>query len=168
MSQDPFVAEIALFPYNFVPKGWARCEGQLMPISQNTALFSLLGTFYGGDGKSTFALPNLQGMVPMGVGAGKGLSERFVGETAGVETVTLLPSEIPLHTHNLLADNGSATSASPSLALPSTSDADLYHSVGGVAETLSPVGGDQPHQNMQPYLTLCYCIALLGVYPPRP
>jgi microcystin-dependent protein len=168
MSQDPFVAEIALFPYNFVPKGWALCEGQLMPISQNTALFSLLGTFYGGDGKSTFALPNLQGMVAMGVGAGQGLTPRDVGETAGVETVTLLSSEIPFHSHNLMADNTLATSASPSLAVPSTSDSDLYHSVGGVTETLPPVGGDQPHQNMQPYLTLSYCIALTGVFPPRP
>src|SRR5678815_5065049 len=102
---DPFVAEIRIFPFNFAPKGWAFCDGQLLPLSQNTALFSLLGTTYGGDGKSTFALPDLQGSVPMQPGQGQGLSLRDLGEVSGVETVTLLQTEIPIHTHAAMADN---------------------------------------------------------------
>src|SRR4051795_201834 len=102
---DPFVAEIRIFPFNFAPKGWAFCDGQLLPLSQNTALFSLLGTTYGGDGKSNFALPDLQGSVPMQPGQGQGLSDHFLGEVAGSETVTLLQSEIPAHTHGLFAYN---------------------------------------------------------------
>src|SRR3954454_9286361 len=101
---DPFVAEIRIFPFNFAPKGWAFCNGQLMPISQNTALFSLLGTTYGGDGKSTFALPDLQGAAPMQPGQGQGLSLRDLGEVSGVESITLLTSEIPVHTHTAMVD----------------------------------------------------------------
>jgi len=105
---DPFVGEIRIFGFNFAPRGWAFCDGQLLPISQNTALFSLLGTFYGGDGKSTFALPDMQGNAPVGAGDGPGLSPRFLGETAGSSSVTLLVSEIPLHNHlfNVLSDPG--------------------------------------------------------------
>src|SRR5882672_7061975 len=99
---DPFVAEIRIFPFNFAPKGWAWCDGQLMPLSQNTALFSLLGTTYGGDGKSTFALPDMQGNAPMQQGQGKGLSLRDLGEMSGTDTITLLVSEIPVHTHSLM------------------------------------------------------------------
>src|SRR5688572_23079142 len=102
---DQFLAEIRIFPFNFPPTGWAFCNGQLMPISQNTALFALLGTFYGGDGKSTFALPNMLDNVPVGIGQGQGLSERFLGEMSGTESVTLLQSEIPFHTHGLMSDN---------------------------------------------------------------
>src|SRR3954470_12268489 len=101
---DQFVAEIRIFPFNFAPTGWAFCNGQLMPISQNTALFSLLGTTYGGDGKSTFALPDLQGAAPMQPGQGQGLSLRDLGEMSGVESITLLTSEMPVHTHQLMAD----------------------------------------------------------------
>src|SRR3954452_23959920 len=111
---DQFVAEIRIFPFNFPPTGWAFCDGQLMPISQNTALFSLLGTTYGGDGKSTFALPDLQGSAPMQPGQGQGLSLRDLGEMSGVESITLLVSEIPLHTHALLANNTVANSKTPS------------------------------------------------------
>src|SRR5688572_9021750 len=105
---DPFVAEIRIFPFNFPPKGWAFCNGQLMPISQNTALFSLLGTFYGGDGKSTFALPDLQGSAPLHAGQGSGLSEYFLGQSGGSETTTLLVSEMPLHTHTVMGSTGDA------------------------------------------------------------
>jgi len=170
---DPFVAEIRIFPFNFAPKGWALCNGQLMPISQNTALFSLLGTTYGGDGKSTFALPDLQGNAPMHPGQGPGLSLHDLGETGGSETVTLLESEIPLHPHSLVASLSDGLFTQPPNQL-------LAQGVGvniwgtsapnvTLADTaLGATGGDQPHNNMQPYLTLNFCIALQGVFPPRP
>jgi microcystin-dependent protein len=173
---DPFVAEIRVVGFNFAPTGWATCDGQIMPISQNTALFSLLGTTYGGDGKSTFALPDLQGSAPMHPGQGAGLSLRDLGEQAGSETVTLLQSEIPVHTHTLSAN---ALPASASLAAPTQA---LGRSVGGLAYKASPpgttaamsaqavglTGGDLPHNNLMPYLTLNYIIALQGIFPQRP
>jgi microcystin-dependent protein len=170
---DPFVAEIRIFPFNFAPKGWAWCDGQLMPLSQNTALFSLLGTTYGGDGKSNFALPDLQGRAPMHPGQGPGLSLHDLGETGGSETVTLLESEIPAHSHTLRADvldigDTNAVSANASLAL--SSGGTLYQNASNVNmsdNALTPAGGDQPHNNMMPYLTFYFCIALQGVYPPR-
>ncbi|CAM3578870.1 phage tail protein [Nocardioides zeicaulis] len=167
MSTSPFVAEIALFPYTFAPQGWAWCNGQLLPISQNTALFSLLGTFYGGDGKSTFALPDLNGRVALGQGQGPGLSGYGLGEQAGAAQVTLLPSEMPAHAHTTAAVNGSGASPSPAVAVPATGEAPLLHSSGSTTNPLSPVGGGQPHNNLQPYLTLHYAIALQGVFPPR-
>src|ERR687896_2251001 len=114
---DPFVAEIRVFPFNFAPTGWAFCNGQIMPISQNTALFALLGTTYGGDGKSTFALPDLQGSAPMQPGQGQGLSLRDLGEMSGVESITLLVSEIPLHTHVMRANSNEADNAAPTPSL---------------------------------------------------
>lgn len=175
---DPFVAEIRIFPFNFAPKGWAFCNGQILPISQNTALFSLLGTVYGGDGKSTFALPNLQGSVPMHPGQGPGLSLRDLGETGGSETVTLLQSEMPAHVHGV----GRASTAAGDSVLPQgcvwaqagagRGSAALYiagPATGKVNQfSLFPTGGGLPHNNMQPYLTLNFCIALQGVFPPRP
>jgi microcystin-dependent protein len=175
---DPFVAEIRIFPFNFAPTGWALCDGQLLPISQNTALFSLLGTSYGGDGKSNFALPNLQGAVPIHQGQGPGLSDYGVGETEGSDAVTLLQTEIPAHTHALMAENPAIGSADQSVPSPTSV---LAQATGGFAfrpdATAQPVqmsptgvsvqGGDQPHTNLQPYLTLNFCIALQGVYPPR-
>jgi microcystin-dependent protein len=174
---DPFVAEIRIFPFQITPKGWARCDGQLLPISQNTALFSLLGTFYGGDGKSNFALPDVGGRAPMHPGQGPGLTEHFLGETGGAETVSLLESEMPAHSHGLQASNSAGIAQSPVGNL-------LAGGVGGIAMyadppppgsltalsdvALPPAGGDQPHNNMQPYLTLNFCIALQGVFPPRP
>jgi microcystin-dependent protein len=170
---DPFVAEIRIYPFNFAPKGWAFCDGQILPLSQNTALFSLLGTTYGGDGKSNFALPNMQGNAPMHPGQGPGLSLHDLGETGGTETVSLLESEIPSHTHTLRAMTDIADQPIPSAARS------IARSNGGNAynptftqslmsfQALSPAGGDQPHNNMQPYLTLNFCIALQGVYPPR-
>jgi len=170
---DPFVAEIRIFPFNFAPKGWAWCNGQLLPISQNTALFSLLGTTYGGDGKSTFALPNLQGSTPMHPGQGPGLSLHDLGETGGSETVTLLESEIPVHSHTIQASNQDATDQSPvdELYAGGTGGIAMYATPGALTQlspnALAPAGGDQPHNNMQPYLTLYFNIALQGVFPPR-
>ena len=174
---SPFVAEIRIFPFNFAPKGWAFCDGQLMMISQNTALFSLLGTTYGGDGKSTFALPDLQGAAPVQQGQGPGLSQYFLGEATGSETVTLLTSEMPAHNHTMEADfnhfNAKATSPngavlvndSPKLTFANAPAAPNLQTMNPAM--ISVAGGSQPHNNMMPYLTLNYCIALQGVYPPR-
>ncbi|MBI3651457.1 MAG: phage tail protein [Acidobacteria bacterium] len=171
---DPFVAEIRIFPFNFAPKGWAFCDGQILPLSQNTALFSLLGTTYGGDGKSNFALPNMQGNAPMHPGQGPGLSLHDLGETGGSETVSLLESEMPSHAHTLMANSSPADNPTPTNnSLARVSGATPYQTntstnlVGLSGNALAPAGGDQPHNNMQPYLTLNFCIALQGVYPPR-
>src|SRR5688572_29036024 len=168
---DPFVAEIRMFPFNFAPKGWAFCDGQLLPLSQNTALFSLLGTTYGGDGKSTFALPDLQGSAAMHPGQGQGLSLRDLGEIGGAETVTLLVSEMPFHTHTLQGGVDPGNFFGPDPAEPVI----LTRATGGqpwttttapavamAPQALSPAGGSLPHNNMQPYLTLNFCIALQG------
>jgi microcystin-dependent protein len=173
---DPFVAEIRIFPFNFAPKGWAWCNGQLMPLSQNTALFSLLGTTYGGDGKSNFALPDMEGNAPMHPGQGPGLSLHDLGEVGGTEFVTLLQSEIPAHSHGVVAAPNPALVATPSpavgLARSKTVNAYLppANSQGLVSmsfQTIAPTGGNQPHNNMMPYLTFFFCIALQGVFPPR-
>jgi microcystin-dependent protein len=171
---DPFVAEIRIFPFNFAPKGWAFCDGQILPLSQNTALFSLLGTTYGGDGKSNFALPNMQGNAAMHPGQGPGLSLHDLGETGGSETVSLLESEMPAHSHAFQASGqpGEDPAPSPSEALARSVGANLYQTSGAspvqlAPAALSPAGGDQPHNNMQPYLTFNFNIALQGVYPPR-
>ncbi|MCW2738051.1 tail fiber protein [Nocardioides sp.] len=170
---DPFVAEIRIFPFNFAPKGWAWCDGQLLPLSQNTALFSLLGTTYGGNGKSNFALPNLQGSAPMQPGQGPGLSLHDLGETGGSETVTLLESEMPAHTHAVNASSGPAILQAPAAdrvlgrANTTVYRANPDNPVALAPEALAPAGGDQPHNNMQPYLTFYFNIALQGVFPPR-
>ena len=169
---DQFVAEIRIFGFNFAPNGWALCDGQLLPISQNTALFSLLGTQYGGDGKSTFALPNLQGSAAIQQGQGNGLSERFVGETGGSQTVTLNASEMPLHAHTLSASILPADSPNPTGAYTAAPGNDnLYAAPNGVqpmaSQCLPAAGGSQPHNNMQPYLTMNFCIAMQGIFPPR-
>lgn len=170
---DPFVAEIRIFPFNFAPRGWSFCNGQLLPISQNTALFSILGTYYGGDGKSTFALPDMQGNAPMQWGDGPGLSPHSLGEMSGSENVTLLASEIPSHNHSVLGQatplGGSANPSGNSYSRPASGN--LYASTGTVVAmadiAITPSGADQPHNNMQPYLTLNFCIALQGIFPPR-
>ena len=170
---DPFVAEISIFPFNFAPRGWSWCDGQLLPLSQNTALFSLLGTTYGGNGKSNFALPDLQGSAPMHPGQGPGLSLHDLGETGGSETVTLLESEIPAHSHALRASSDPADVQQPSPARSLARSAPGFAYFTGspnatlAPEALAPAGGDQPHNNMQPYLTFYFCIALQGVFPPR-
>jgi microcystin-dependent protein len=181
---NPFVAEIRIFTGNFAPKGWALCDGQLLSISQNTALFSLLGTTYGGDGKSNFALPNLQGTAPMQAGQGPGLSLRDLGETGGEQTVTLLQTEIPQHSHLL--------QGSTAFGLQGTDPTNGYlaHSrwfqnsnIRGVvalyntpqsvvqmnpATSTTVSGGGQPHNNLMPFLGLTFIIALQGVFPARP
>ena len=173
---DPFVAEIRIFGFNFAPTGWAQCNGQLLPISQNTALFSLLGTTYGGDGKSTFALPDMQGNVPMHPGQGQGLSLRDLGEMSGTEAITLLVSEIPLHNHFVQTDPfiGDKSVPAPDQVLSASNGGKLY--VTGASnpplsqmafQALPPAGGGLPHNNLQPYLTLNFCIAMQGVFPPR-
>ncbi len=170
---DPFVAEIRIFPFNFSPKGWAFCDGQILPLSQNTALFSLLGTTYGGDGRSNFALPDLQGSAPMHPGQGPGLSLHDLGETSGSDTVTVLQSEMPGHSHGLMASGQpgeDATAGGEDLAR--SVGASLYQMTNANPVALSqsalpPAGGSQPHNNLMPYLTLNFCIALQGVFPAR-
>ena len=171
---DPFVAEIRIFPFNFAPRGWAWCDGQLLPLSQNTALFSLLGTTYGGDGKSNFALPDLQGRAAMHPGQGPGLSLHDLGETGGSETVSLLQSEMPAHPHQLRGNSNVGDNPAPganSFARPASTQ--VYQSttnsnlVAMAPEMLPPAGGDQPHNNLMPYLTFYFNIALQGVFPPR-
>jgi microcystin-dependent protein len=169
---DPFVAEIRIFPFNFAPKGWAWCNGQLLPLSQNTALFSLLGTTYGGDGKSTFALPDMQGNAPIHAGQGPGLSLYDLGQMGGSETVTLLQSEMPAHSHTLRGDEDDGSFKTPSNMFLGSGN-QMYISVSPTVNTslapeaLAPAGGDQPHNNLMPYLTLNFNIALQGVFPPR-
>jgi microcystin-dependent protein len=173
---NPFLAEIRIFTGNFAPKGWALCDGQLMSISQNTALFSLLGTTYGGDGKSNFALPNLQGCAPMQAGQGPGLSLRDLGETGGEQTVTLLQTEMPSHSHTVNCDAPSAGLIDPTNNLwgaiahgfgtmyaPSVPASNVQMNPFGT----SIAGGNQPHNNMPPFLGLTFIIALQGVFPAR-
>lgn len=172
---DPFVAEISIFSFNFAPRGWAECNGQLMPISQNTALFSLLGTTYGGDGKSTFALPDLQDRTPMMWGHGPGLSLYDLGQEGGQDSVTLTEANLPPHTHQFNALPGSPSSRSPADAgWAGTARAQVTHyAASGQANVqmspaaLAPTGGSLPHNNRQPYLGLKFCIALQGIFPPR-
>ncbi len=169
---DPFVAEIRIFPFNFTPNGWAFCDGQILPLSQNTALFSLLGTTYGGDGKSNFALPNMQGKAPMHPGQGPGLSLHDLGETGGSETVSLLESEIPAHSHGAVVSQSDGIDQKPGASLLAAGvGIGQYAAAGALTQlspnALTPAGMDQPHNNMQPYLTFNFCIALQGVYPPR-
>ncbi|ESY66754.1 tail fiber protein [Mesorhizobium sp. M0051] len=169
---DPFVAEIRIFPFNFAPKGWAWCDGQLLPLSQNTALFSLLGTTYGGNGKSNFALPDLQGRAPMHPGQGPGLSLHDLGETGGSETTTLLESEMPSHSHTMLGSEDDGSFKTPQGNFLAAGNQMYLGSNPAVnaqlaPEALAPAGGDQPHNNLMPYLTFYFCIALEGVFPPR-
>lgn len=167
---EPFIGEIRPFSFNFAPRGWALCSGQILPINQNQALFSLLGTTYGGNGQTTFALPNLNGRVAISSGQGAGLSSHTLGEVSGTETVTLTSNQIPQHNH--LAQTASAsTTTDPTGALPGpTSGHNLYDP--NVNTTMNPqaigvAGGSQPHNNLQPYGTTTYCIALQGIFPPR-
>ena len=171
---DPFVAEIRIFPFNFAPKGWAFCNGQILPLSQNTALFSLLGTTYGGDGRSNFALPNLQGSAPMHPGQGPGLSLHDLGETGGEVNHSLLESEIPSHNHTMNAGTGGGQ-VSPANktwgTLGGRTPTPLYNNTASntpmAGTAFGVAGGGQPHNNMSPFLALNFCIALQGVFPPR-
>lgn len=182
-GNEPFVGEIGIAGFNFAPTNWATCNGQLLPLAQNTALFSLLGTFYGGNGTSNFALPNFQGMCPMGTGNGPGLTPRVTGETAGTTLTTLLQSEMPFHTHPFVPalktgttpNTANAVSSMPGIS-PNTDF--LYADTASATDFMAPLavnfdpqtsvsGGGLPHNNMQPYLVLNFIIAMQGVFPPR-
>ena len=172
---DPFLGEIALVPYNFAPQGWAFCDGQILPIAQNTALFALLGTTFGGNGQTTFALPDLRGRVPLHVGGGPGpgLSSYVIGQNGGVEAVTLLANQMPAHNHGLNADAANGTSDSPvngimgrnASGVPQYSGAAPNATMGAAA--IASAGGSQPHENRPPYLAMNYIIALVGIFPSR-
>jgi microcystin-dependent protein len=172
---DPFVAEIRIFPFNFPPKGWAWCDGQLMPISQNTALFSLLGTTYGGDGKTTFALPDLDGSAPMMWGQGAGLSNYDLGQSSGTDNITLLNSEMPIHNHIVQGNFnlGDLFTPSPTVCLANSDPGSAYSTKTANIVQMNPqaigvAGGGLPHNNMMPFLTVYFNIALQGVFPQRP
>lgn len=165
---SPFLGEIRAFGFGFPPKGWALCNGQLLSIQQNTALFALLGTFYGGNGVNNFGLPNLQGRVPLGMSG-----SIPIGQIAGVENVTLLTSELPAHNHALLGVNANGANHLPATgAFANSATSDAYYATDASPQpinqnTVTPVGGNQPHSNIQPYLCISWCIALLGVFPSR-
>jgi microcystin-dependent protein len=174
---DPFVGEIRMFGGNFAPHGWALCTGQLMSIAQNTALFSLLGTNFGGDGKSTFGLPNLQGVVPLNQGQGPGLTDRVMGEPGGSAAVTLITTEIPSHVHAYSAENANAAVTTPSNNMVAVNRNLTAFTDAGASgfrtgpmgdQGIGPAGGSQPHNNLQPYLAVSFIIALVGVFPTRP
>ncbi len=175
---DPFIGQVQIFGFGFAPSSWAQCAGQIMPIAQNTALFSLLGTSFGGDGKTTYALPNFQGAAACAVGQGPGLTGRVIGEAFGSKTVTLLTNEMPSHSHAFNVFNQGDTTKRHGVPLPG----DALSAPGTVtpfvpggavsgnfpATVVAPAGGNQPHENQQPYLVLNFCIALSGVFPQRP
>ncbi len=170
---EPFIAEIRIFAGNFAPRGWAFCNGQLLPIAQNTALFSLIGTTYGGDGRTTTALPNLKGRAPMHPGRGPGLTARRLGQRGGTETVTLTEAQMPGHTHTLSARPASASTSDPTNNyFAALTGANFYSTDASspqamAAGLLQAAGGSQPHGNLQPFLTLNFIIALVGLYPSR-
>ena len=166
---EPFIAEIRIFAGNFAPRGWAFCDGQLLPLAQNTALFSLIGTTYGGDGRTTTALPNLMGRASMHPGRGPGLSQRRLGEKAGAESVALSETQMPSHTHQLTGTEEDIDGTSPVGSYLATGN-DQYSATDGSTlsdAALPDAGGSQSHNNMQPYLTMNFIIALVGVYPSR-
>jgi microcystin-dependent protein len=170
---DPFLGEIRLFPYNFAPVGWSPCDGRLLSIAENSALFSLLGTTYGGDGRVTFALPDLRGRVAVSSGQGPGLSDRALGSAGGEESVTLTTDGLPAHSHAVIANGTKGASASPAGKVPGhASGATVYADVSDGAQlkhtAIAATGGSQPHDNLQPYLALTYCISTDGIYPTRP
>jgi microcystin-dependent protein len=168
---EPFLGMIIIVPYNFSPRGWAFCNGQILPIAQNTALFSLLGTTFGGNGQTTFALPDLRGRFPNSSGQGPGLSSYDLGQVSGTETVTITINQMPSHNHLVGCNNEGSSSASPSTALPAnTSVGNIYAPTADsimAPNMIQPTGGSQPTPIMNPYLTLNYCIALEGIFPSR-
>lgn len=173
---EPFLGEIKLVAFNFPPRGWATCDGQVLSINQNTALFSILGTTYGGNGMTTFALPNLQGAAPLGWGSGVGLTPRVLGETGGSTTVTLIQSQMPSHSHglgayahpgDLISPAGGAWAEAGAVRGQKMYAAQADPGVQMSSMAIGPTGGGQPHNNLQPYLTLNFIIALLGIFPPR-
>jgi microcystin-dependent protein len=168
---DPFIGEITMFGGNFAPRNWAFCDGQLLSIAQNQALFALLGTTYGGDGRTTFGLPDLRGRIPIHVGSGPGLSGRSWGQRGGQETVTLATQQLPSHQHIQQGTDSDATSADPTDGLAAKAQNVTYNSSGSPADmnaaSVQAAGGSQPHDNMQPYLCVNFVIALFGIFPSR-
>lgn len=168
MSQ-PYIGEIRMVGFNFAPIGWAQCDGSLLPISQNEVLFAVLGTTYGGDGQSTFALPDMRGRIPVHQGSGPGLSPRVVGQTFGSESVTLLASQMPAHGHALAAASGGVRSAAASGALLASGESDAWTRAAAdgqmAGNALALAGGSQPHENMQPFACVNFIIALWGIFP---
>ncbi len=171
---EPFIGEIRIFALNFAPLDWAFCNGQVMNITQNQALFAVLGNTFGGDGRNTFGLPNLRGCAPMQFGQGTGLSQRNLGQTGGAANVTLTAAQLPAHTHAINASSGSGNLQDPNNAIWATSGARNVRMYSATSSgqmspaALSSTGGSQPHNNMMPYLPLNFCIALAGVFPVRP
>jgi microcystin-dependent protein len=168
---EPFIGQVMMIGFTFAPRGWALCDGQILPIAQNTALFSLLGTTYGGNGTTTFALPDLRGRVPIHAGQGPGLSPYTLGQVGGAEQVTLLANQMPAHNHSLAATNAEASQTLPGGQLLAQSREVTYGSgalVGMNPQSIGAAGGSQPHENRQPYLTINFIIALEGIYPSRP
>lgn len=169
---EPFIGEIRMFGGNFAPRGWALCDGQILSIAQNTALFSLLGTTYGGNGQTTFALPDLRGRVPVHPGQGPGLTNRTLGQTGGEEAHTLISTEMPVHNHIVNAKSAGGSAATPANNVPAGSTARDNQYAPAADTTMSPsmvgsAGGSQPHNNMQPYQCVNFIIALEGIYPSR-
>jgi microcystin-dependent protein len=167
---EPFVGEIRMFGFNFAPQGWALCDGQVLPINQNEALFVLLGTTYGGDGTTTFALPNLQSRVPIHQGQGAGLSAYVAGQAGGTETVTLTAMQMPSHSHGVKASSSAAASNTPKGSALAQSASHIYTAAPDTstlmdANMISHTGGNAPHDNIQPYLAVNFCIALTGIFP---
>jgi microcystin-dependent protein len=166
---EPFLGEIRLVPYSFAPKGWALCAGQLLPINQNQALFSLLGTTYGGNGQTNFALPDLRGRVPVGAGQAPGGSSYALGAAGGQETVKLTSGQLPAHAHPVRASSGGSTTPNPANSFPAAGGAYAASQNAKMAATMvGRTGSGQPHDNRQPYLSLNYIIALQGIYPSQP
>ena len=166
---EPFLGEIMIFAGNFAPRGWAMCNGQILPIAQNTALFSILGTTYGGNGQTTFALPDLRGRAPVHFGQGPGLSSYSLGQSGGVESVALLQTQLPQHSHVANASSADATSSKPDGTVPSSGGAYAAASDGTIMSPgfITGGGGNQPHENVQPYLAVNFVIALEGIFPSR-
>ncbi len=167
---EPFVGQLKAFGFTYAPRGWARCDGSLLAISQNDALFSLLGTMYGGDGRTTFGLPDLRGRVSLHTGTGPGLTPRRMGQKGGAEQVTLNVTQLPSHRHTVSGDSSEANSVSPANRVPATAASAIYQSTPDApmnANMLGQTGGTRPHNNMEPYLVINWCIALVGIYPSR-
>ena len=168
---EPFLGEIRMFAGNFAPRGWALCDGQLLAVSQNDALFALFGTFYGGDGRITFGLPDLRGRIPIHAGTGPGLTNRRLGAKAGQETVTVTTQQLPPHTHQLQADNNAANEHIMSGNVLAHAPSSIYISGGGgatmAAQAIGNTGGGQPHGDIQPFLCINFIVALIGIFPSR-